>query len=131
MPNTESLHWPNLFDVSRNRMNVANDSRSITNRVKLLLLTEPTELYNEPKFGVGLKKYIGRYNNDNTLAMLKDNIIEQLRLWEPCVIPDKTEVVRGLLYTGDPNPGFDFDQNHLKITVTLKSIYGDDLTIEV
>ena len=130
MPNTESLHWPNLFDVSRNRMNVANDAQSITNRVKLLLLTEPTELYNEPAYGVGLKKYIGRYNNDNTLAMLKDNIIEQLRLWEPCVIPEKTEVQRGLLYTGDTS-GFDHDHNHLKITVSLKSKYGDDLTVEI
>ena len=129
MPNTESLYWPNLFDVSRNKMSIATDGQSIVNRVKLLLLTQPTELYMNPTYGVGLKKYMFRYNDDNTLAMIKDNIIEQLRLWEPCVIPDKTQVTRGLLYTGDANQ--QFDNNHLKITVILQSKYGEELTIEV
>jgi len=128
MANTESLHWPNLFDVSRNRMSVATDSQSIVNRVKLLLLTEPTELYMSPTYGVGLKKYLFTYNTDNTLAMIKDNIIEQLRLWEPCVIPEQTEVQKGLLFSGDTDAT---DVNHAKLTVVLKSKYGDTLTVEV
>ena len=129
MANTESLFWPNMFDVSRNKISVATDSQSIVNRVKLLLLTDPTELYMSPTYGVGLKKYLYTYNNDNTIALIKDNIIQQLRLWEPCVIPEKTEVQRGLLYTGEAE-GMQ-DPNHLKLTVTLVSKYGDKLTVEV
>ena len=61
--------------------------------------------------------------------MIKDNIIQQLRLWEPCVIADETEVTRGLLYSGDSDPEQDY--NHLKLTVTLRSKYGEELTVEV
>lgn len=129
MANTESLHWPNLIDVSKNAMSIATDSRSIVNRVKLLLLTEPTELYMEPTYGVGLKKYLYTYNNDNTIAIIKDNIIQQLRLWEPCVIPERTEVQKGLLYSGDSDPRV--DPNHLKLTIILVSKYGEKLTVEV
>jgi len=129
MANTESLHWPNMFDVSRNRMSVAEDSASIVNRVKLLLLTEPTELYMNPTYGVGLKKYMFQYNNENTIAIIKDNIIQQLRLWEPCVIADETVVTPGLLFSGDSDPHQDY--NHLKLTVILRSKYGEELTVEV
>ena len=91
-----SWSWPNMFDVSRNKINLYSDTQSITNRVKLLLLTEPTELYMNPNYGVGLKKYIFKYNNDNVIAQIRDELIEQLRLWEPGVVPEETTVERGL-----------------------------------
>ena len=62
---------------------------SIVNRSKLLILTEPTELYNNPDFGVGLKRHLFQYNNENQKAIIRDRIVEQLRLHEPCVDPDK------------------------------------------
>lgn len=83
-----------MFDVARGKVNLYADTKSLTNRIKLLLLTEPTELYNVPNFGVGLKKYIFRYNSDNIPAMIRDELIEQLRLWEPDVIPEETQVER-------------------------------------
>lgn len=129
MANTTSLSWPNMFDVSRNRSSIAEDSTSIVNRVKLLLMTEPTELYMNPTFGVGLKRYLYQYNNDNTVAIIKDRIIEQLRLWEPCVDADKTEVVRGLMYTGTNS--VEQDINHLKLTVILRTKFGDTLEVNV
>lgn len=89
-----SWAWPNMFDVARGKVNLYADTKSLTNRIKLLLLTEPTELYNVPNFGVGLKKYIFRYNSDNIPAMIRDELIEQLRLWEPDVIPEETQVER-------------------------------------
>lgn len=89
-----SWAWPNMFDVARGKVNLYSDTKSLTNRIKLLLLTEPTELYNVPNFGVGLKKYVFRYNSDNIPAMIRDELIEQLRLWEPDVIPEETQVER-------------------------------------
>lgn len=83
-----------MFDVARGKVNLYSDTKSLTNRIKLLLLTEPTELYNVPNFGVGLKKYVFRYNSDNIPAMIRDELIEQLRLWEPDVIPEETQVER-------------------------------------
>ena len=129
--NTGSWSWPNMFDVARNRVNIAEDRNSIVNRVKLMILTEPSELYMNPTYGVGLKKYMFQYNTDNIVALIKDKIIEQLRLWEPCVQAEKTEVTRGLQYTGTSADEVSADLNHLRLTVTLYSIYDDVYTIDI
>ena len=127
-----SMSWPNMFDVARNKVNVYTEMKSITNRVKLLMLTEPTELYMNPRFGVGLRKYMFTYNNDNTIAMIKDKLIEQLRMWEPRVIPEKTEVMRSN-QTGINNgvSQSNINNNNLGLTVVVTSIYGTNGTIEV
>ena len=118
-----------MIDVARNKSAMAIDNASIVNRVRLLMLTEPTELYMNPTYGLGLKRYLFQYNNDNTIAMIRDRLIEQLRLWEPCVIPEKTVVQKGLLYTGTGDP--DQDYNHLKLTVTLQSKYGNTIQFDI
>jgi phage baseplate assembly protein W len=114
-----SFSFPNMFDVSRSKVNIYTDVKAITNRVKLLMLTDPTELHMVPNFGLGLRKYMYSYNNDNTIALIRDQLIEQLRLWEPAVIPEDTIVERGLLYTETNNEGTIPDIDHLKLTVTL------------
>ena len=83
------------------------------------MLTDPTELHMVPNFGVGLRKYMFSYNNDNTIALIKDKLIEQLRLWEPAVVPEETLVERGLEYTEASSEETIVDINHLKLTVTL------------
>ena len=127
--NTCSWSFPNMIDVSRNKIAVARDNVSIVNRVRLLIMTEPTELYMNPNYGVGLKRYMYQYNSDNIVSIIKDRIIDQLRLWEPCVDPDKTIVEKGLKYS-NPND-INMDPNHLELTVTVYTIYGDTLTISV
>lgn len=119
-----SWSWPNLFDISKGEVNLYRDTRSIVNRVKLLLLTEPTELYMCPNFGVGLKKFIFKYNNENVVPMIRDKLVEQLRLWEPRVIPEDTKVERGLKYTMDPNKPLNrHSLNELELTVTLTTSF--------
>ncbi len=129
--NTSSIAFPNLSDVSRNKLSVMEDRRSISNRVRLLILTEPTELYMNPTFGVGLKRYMFQYNNENTIALIRDRLIEQLKLWEPCVKAEATKVERGLKYTEGDAESIAVDPNHLKLTVTVESIYGDTFNIEL
>lgn len=115
-----SFAFPNLFDVARSKVNIFVDTRALTSRVRLLLLTEPTELYMVPNFGVGLKKYLFTYNNDNTIALIRDKLIEQLRIWEPGVIPEETKVERGLKYSEIDNADENaLEINHLKLTITL------------
>lgn len=114
-----SFSFPNMFDVSRNKINLYTDARSITSRVRLLMLTDPTELYMCPDFGVGLKKYLFTYNNDNTIALIRDKLIEQLRKWEPSVQADQTKVTRGLDYTETDSAGSAANINKLSLTVTL------------
>ena len=123
-----SWSWPNLFDVARNKVNIYTDTKSIANRVKLLLLTEPTELYMVPNFGVGLRKYMFMYNNDNVPAMIRDELIEQLRLWEPAVIPEQTTVVR-IELTDAVVPVSEID--HMRLTITVVTSYMEQVSFEI
>lgn len=128
---TSSIAWPNLFDVARNRVGVLTDSASVTNRTKLLMLTNPTELYNEPTFGVGLSKYLFKYNTENTYAMIQDKIREQLLWFEPCSVPEQTQFGDGLLYTEPNGSRTAVEYNTLKFTCGVQTTFGDVAITEV
>lgn len=127
-----SWAWPNMFDVARNKVGLYSDDRSIINRVKLLMLTDPAELYMYPNYGVGLKKFMFMYANENTIALIRDKLIEQLRLWEPSVVPEETQVARGLQYSQPTNtPGAVIEPDKLNLTVTLRTRYGRQLDFNI
>lgn len=130
--NTNSFAFPKMLDVTRNRVATYEGNRSIVNRTKLLILTNPTELYNSPTFGVGLKRYLWQYNTSNTKAIIQDRIKEQLREHEPYVDADMTSFSDGLVFTGDATAEFDpADYNRLKMTVGLSTIYKDELNVVI
>lgn len=131
MANTTSLAWPNMFNVAQNRVAVLQDNVAIVNRTKLLLLSEPNELYNEPDFGTGLRKYLFQYNNENSIAMMRDNIKEQVRLHEPYVNADNTEFAEGLLYTESGNTTPEQEYNKVKMTVRLETTYADTVSLSL
>ena len=128
MANTTSFAWPEMIDVSRNMVSIKQGGESITNRTKLLILTEPTELYNSPTFGVGLKRYLWQYNTPNVKAIIQERIKAQLNEHEPCVEADKTQFADGVLFTED---GADTPSspNELKMTVALQTIYQDKIDV--
>lgn len=127
---TNSLSFPAMFDIVRNKVGVIEDKVSVVNRCRLLMLTEPTELYNSPDFGVGLKRYLWQYNTENTKAIIKDRIIAQLRLHEPSCDADKTSFSDGLLFTGNDNMS-EQEYNELKMTVGIQTIFGDIASIDL
>lgn len=126
---TSSIAWPNLFDVASNKVSVLQDATSVTNRCKLLILTEPTEIYNSPDQGVGLKRHLWHYNNDNQKAIIIDRIKDQLRLHEPSVIPEETQYSDGLQFS-EVHDSTNADYNELKMTIALKTTFGDDTSLE-
>lgn len=128
---TNSISFPNMFDVARNKVAVIEDNASIVNRSRLLILTEPKELYNNPNFGVGLKRHLWQYNTENQKAIIKDRIVEQLRLHEPCCDADNTTVVDGLLFTGGTDDYSAQEYNKLKMTVGIATVYGDTVEVEI
>lgn len=131
MAKTTSWAFPNMIDPSRNKVQTVEDDASVVNRVRLLMLSDPTELYNEPQFGLGLKRYLWQYNNANTLAIIQSKIIEQLTLFEPSVEPESTSFADGLLFTGEENIPSSQEFNQLKMTVGLHTIYGDELDVNL
>lgn len=127
---TSSIAFPYMIDVARSHVSVVNGNASVVNRTRLLMLTEPTELYNEPTFGVGLKKYLWQYNTANVRAMMQDRIKDQLRIHEPCVDSDNTSFADGLIFTGQDDTLRDKLQT-LKMTVGLQTIFQDRLNLTI
>ena len=127
-PRTTSWNFPNLIDPTRNCISIAEDDASIVNRTRLLMLTDPTELYHNPDFGVGLRKYLFQYNNSNVIAMIQDNIKQKLDQFEPCVIASETQFADGLLFTEAERADH---PNHVKMTVGLRTIYSDEVTVNI
>lgn len=127
---TSSWSMPNIFNVAQNQVAVLEDENSVLNRSKLLILTEPTEIYNEPNQGVGLKRYLWQYNSENQKAMIKDRIVEQLRMHEPQCIPDDTDFADGNIFTGTDPDISTMKYNRLEMTVGIKTVFGSDAVVD-
>lgn len=136
MANTTSLAFPNMFDPVHNRVNTLEDSNSIVNRTRLLMLTDPTSLYNEPNQGVGLRRFKFQYNTngenntENQKAKIRDLTVEQLRIHEPCVVPDETQWADGLLFTGRIHDNR-IKPNTLEMTIALRTIYDSAVEVDL
>lgn len=125
MAETTSLAFPNMFNIASNQVGVLEDAASVANRTRLLILSDPTELYNNPNFGVGLSSHLWHYNNDAERGLVKDKIVQQLRLYEPCVYPDKTQFSDSLTFTEATTP----EHNTMALTVALQTVFKDDVEI--
>ena len=130
MAETTSLAFPNMFSIATNQVSVIENTTSVANRTRLLILSEPTELYNNPDFGVGLKRHLWKYNNEAEKGLVKDRITEQLRLHEPCVYPEETQFFDGLLFTGG-NTDTASNLNTLALTVALKTTFKEEARVEL
>lgn len=130
---TTSLAFPNMFNISNNSVSVYEDLQSVTSRTRLLILSSPTELYNNIDFGVGLKNYVWQYNTVNTRAIIQQKIQAQLALHEPCVKADETVFSDGLKYTNDPVTGQStvVSGNDLDMTVALTTIFSSRASVNL
>ena len=131
MAKTTSLAFPNMFDIATNQVGVIDDTDSVSNRTRLLILTEPTELYNNPDFGVGLQRHMWKYNNEAERGLVKDRITEQLRLHEPCVYPEKTQYTDGLLFSEADVQNSATNANRLALTVALQTVFKEEAKVEL
>ena len=132
MAETTSLAFPNMFNIATNQVSVIEDTNSVANRTRLLILTEPTELYNNPDFGVGLKRHLWKYNNDAERGLVKDRITQQLRLHEPSVYPEQTQYTDGLLFSGDATQNnAALAANTLSLTVALQTVFKEEARVEL
>jgi hypothetical protein len=91
-----------------------------------MILTDPTELYNNPNFGVGLKKHLWQYNNAAERAAIKDDITNQLRLHEPCVYPEQTKYSDGLLFSKGTDTITENNNNSVELTVVLQTVFKEE-----
>ena len=126
MSKTTSIAFPKMFNVVENKVAVLTDEISLVNRSRLLILTEPTEIYNEPEQGVGLKRYLWHYNNDNQRAIIQDRIIEQLRDHEPQCNADGTQFANTTLFTGT-DEDITHKYNKFEMTIGLETKFSSKI----
>lgn len=67
-----SIAFPNMF--SRTYTNVVQDYNATLQNLKLLLWSEKGELFGDPYYGTGLKRYL----NDPNDAILRDVLIDDI-----------------------------------------------------
>lgn len=126
---TNSLGFPQMFDVVRGKVTTLEDTESIVNRTRLLMLTSPTELYNEPDFGVGMPRYLWQYNSPNIKPLIRDRVAEQLEMYEPYCIPDETKYADGLVVTG-AGSATNESPNVLNMSIILSTRLGTTTNID-
>lgn len=131
MANTTSLAFPNMFNISQNKVSVLSDSTAVSNRTRLLMLTEPTEVYNEPDQGVGLHKDMWQYNTDNEKAIILDKTKKQLKLHEPYAIAEETSYADGLLFTGEATNSNTQKVNELEMTISVVTTFNQKASVRI
>lgn len=126
MAYTNSFSFPYMLNPIQNRVTLYQDNKAITNRTRLLMLTGKGELYNEPDFGLGLQKYMYKYNGEgnkpfaeNQVAILQSDLQDQLDKYEPYVKSGESTVERN----------DDAEQDVLDVTVKLRTTYLQNIQI--
>lgn len=62
-----------------------NYIESVSQNVKMLLLTAPGERIMYPTFGVGLRNYLFENANDDTYSEIREKINQQVSTWLPFI----------------------------------------------
>lgn len=120
-----------MFNIAQNQVAVLEDRSSVVNRCRLLILTEPTELYNSPDFGVGLRRHMYKYNTENEKALIVDRTKKQLKLHEPYCISEETDWADGLLFTGSKDDDHKLKPDELDMTIAVVTTFSDKITITI
>tara|TARA_Y100000310_G_scaffold230794_1_gene233320 strand:+ start:28775 stop:29170 length:396 start_codon:yes stop_codon:yes gene_type:complete len=78
--------------------------------LKMLILTVPGERIMDPRFGVGLKKYLFEMNDDDTYDNITEKILEQTKIYLPYI------KIQDILY-GIPEDNPDLYPHNLSVKI--------------
>lgn len=129
--NTSSWNFPNMINIAQNSIGILQDSNSIKNRLALLIKTEPTELFMNPEFGVGLKQYMWQYNNDTMRPIIEQKLTDKITQFEPSVIPESIEFKQTHDASITDATVTQEDANTFNITIVMQTNYGDTIEITI
>ena len=87
---------------------------------KMLLLTAPGERVMDPNFGVGLRNYIFRVDDEATYEDIRSKIIEQVSLYMPFV------EIMGVFF-GKPHPTSGLSQTSVNMMIEYVILPTDDV----
>lgn len=109
-----SIQFPNMFD--RTVTNVVSDYDATLQNLRLLLLSEKGELFGDPYFGTGLRKYLFDQNDNVLRDILIDDIYSAIALFMPQIMIERKDITIEKTANGE-------------LTVTIKAVNRVDLTV--
>lgn len=120
-----------MINIAQNSIGILQDSNSIKNRLALLIKTEPTELFMNPEFGVGLKQYMWQYNNDTMRPIIEQKLVDKITQFEPSVIPESIEFKQTHDASITDATVTQEEANTFNITIVMQTNYGDTIEITI
>lgn len=111
---------PPFIGGQQNIMSRQEDDRLIKNDILQLLLTVPGERVMRPSYGVNLRNFVFENIVRADLSILKSEIEQQIRIYEPRVTLNYVDLI----------PDTDRNGLQIKIVVTLKKDPKKQLSIE-
>ncbi|MBB3063127.1 GPW/gp25 family protein [Microbulbifer rhizosphaerae] len=92
-------NFPVLPSTADRGLVLASGPDKVRQSIWLILETEPGERIMRPQFGCGLRRYLMKPNNSATRALIQNDVMRALSLWEPRIKLQQVDVEPG----GDPS----------------------------
>lgn len=92
-------NFPVLPSTADRSLVLASGPDKVRQSIWLILETEPGERIMRPQFGCGLRRYLMKPNNSATRALIQNDVMRALSLWEPRIKLQQVNVEPG----GDPS----------------------------
>jgi len=108
-----SIKFPDMF--SRTKTNLVTDYDATLQNLKMLLWSEKGELFGDPYYGTGLKKYLFDQNDYVLQDILIDNIYTAICLFIPQIKIERKDITL-------------VKEENGKLTITIKAINRADFT---
>ena len=86
------IGWPLLPAPQEGELHYPGLEASVSQSIRIILLTQPGEQLMRPAFGAGLQRFLHEPGTLVTRRRIKDAIAESLALWEPRILVDRIDV---------------------------------------
>lgn len=87
--------FPVLPSTTDRSLTLTSGPQKVRQSIWLILETEPGERLMRPQFGCGLRRYLMKPNNSATRALIQNDVIRALSLWEPRIKLQEVTVAPG------------------------------------
>ena len=102
----KSIQFPNMF--TRTTTNTVSDYDASLQNLKMLLWSEKGELFGDPEFGTGLKRYLYDQNDYVLADLIIDNIYTAIATFMPQIYVTRNDIK--------------LEADQAKIIVTIKAL---------
>lgn len=87
--------FPPLPDAGTRSLRLVDGPEKVRQSIWLILETEPGERIMRPQFGCGLRRYLMKPNNSATRALMQNDVVRALAMWEPRIKLQQVSVEPG------------------------------------